>query len=717
MDCAELPERGAANGSARAEAGTLPARMSWDADRHLREELARLAHGLLELITRPREGDRREPPTAFGGMAIDEVDHLLGDLAADWGGSATPSSEAASHVRVEIAERARAAAREGVAMPLLETAQAFELEPAEYDGVLLALAVELDARFARVVGFLNDHTVRQRPTLGLVASLARLESGRTISCASLVERPVVRDGLLALEGDGPLSTQAVRLPTDVLGFLARGAPRRLAASRVRVHPPRPGALRSLVLDEETLRRALELVEALKRDPRGAPALFAGARGDGRATIARAVASEVGLTLIEAEPRAADWHDVLRCGRLEARMAGRSLLLLRGDEDLPWDEVWAACADLACTMAVTTTRASVDAVMRHAPRRPAVLTLPERSLADRVRLWKALLPPDGEVRDVEAVATRFPFAVRGIARAIERAASDVALLPPDARRLDDEAIGRACRAVGETMMGANAQKLPLPFTRADLVVAARVAAELDLASVWIKHRRRVFDDWGFGARLVFGQGMTALFAGPPGTGKTMAAQVLARELGVDAYRIDLSRVMSKYIGETEKNLASLFDEAKASGAVLLFDEAEALFGKRSEVSDAHDRYANVEIAFLLQRMEEHPGVTVLATNRLRDLDEAFLRRFYFIVDFPVPEQADRLRIWQGMLPKACERDADVDCAALARDFEITGGEIKNAALAAAFMAAGEGVPVGNVHLRAAVRREMAKSGKVVDGRGR
>jgi len=171
-------------------------------------------------------------------------------------------------------------------------------------------------------------------------------------------------------------------------------------------------------------------------------------------------------------------------------------------------------------------------------------------------------------------------------------------------------------------------------------------------------------------------------------------------------------MSKYIGETEKNLARLFDEAHASGAMLFFDEADALFGKRSEVKDAHDRYANVEIGYLLQRMEEHDGMTVLATNRARDLDEAFVRRFHIMIDFPVPKEEERLRLWQGMFPVSAERAADLDLLRLSREYVISGGEIRNAVLAAAFLAAAESRPIEQSHLLRALRRELIKGGRIV-----
>jgi SpoVK/Ycf46/Vps4 family AAA+-type ATPase len=267
------------------------------------------------------------------------------------------------------------------------------------------------------------------------------------------------------------------------------------------------------------------------------------------------------------------------------------------------------------------------------------------------------------------------------------------------------------------MGPLAQRLPQPYTRADLVLPQDLLEELNLAAAWMRNRRRVFEQWGFGRRLVLGRGLTALFTGEPGTGKTMAAQVLARELGLELFRVDLSRVMSKYIGDTEKNLAQLFDDARASGAILFFDEADALFGKRTEVQDAHDRYANLEIGYLLQRMEEHVGTTVLSTNRKRDLDEAFIRRFHFILDFPMPRPPERRRIWEGMLPREAEREPGIDVNALARDYEISGGEIRNSVLSAAFLAADEGVPIGLRHLKRGLRRELLKTGRVLDSRQR
>jgi SpoVK/Ycf46/Vps4 family AAA+-type ATPase len=246
---------------------------------------------------------------------------------------------------------------------------------------------------------------------------------------------------------------------------------------------------------------------------------------------------------------------------------------------------------------------------------------------------------------------------------------------------------------------------------DLVVPDEVLRQLHELTARLEHRTRVLGEWGFERKLSGGRGITALFAGPSGTGKTMAAGVIAAELGLDLYAVDLSMVVSKYIGETEKNLARVFDAASDTDAVLFFDEADALFGKRSEVRDAHDRYANIEIAYLLQRMEQYDGLAVLATNLRHHLDEAFTRRLDVIVDFPFPGVEERRRIWRACLPPELPLAADVDLVEAAQ-FRLAGGNIRNAALGAAYLAAADDGRVGRRHLLDAVRREYQKIGKVL-----
>ena len=277
-------------------------------------------------------------------------------------------------------------------------------------------------------------------------------------------------------------------------------------------------------------------------------------------------------------------------------------------------------------------------------------------------------------------------------------------------LDD--LSAAARAQTGQALAALTRRIEPAARWDDLVVPDDTMAQLRELCRRSVGRRRVLDEWGFGRKLSRGRGVNALFAGPSGTGKTMAAEIIAAELGLDLYAIDLAGVVSKWIGETEKNLDRIFRAAEDADAVLFFDEADSLFGKRSEVRDSHDRYANIEISYLLQKMEEYDGLAILATNLRQNLDEAFLRRLAFTIIFPFPEEADRRRIWQVIWPAEMPMGDDVDLDSLARQFKLSGGQIKNIALAAAHLAAAEGKPLMMAHLRHATRREYQKLGKVL-----
>ena len=231
------------------------------------------------------------------------------------------------------------------------------------------------------------------------------------------------------------------------------------------------------------------------------------------------------------------------------------------------------------------------------------------------------------------------------------------------------------------------------------------------SAYLRHRDRVLSEWGYERAVARTQGLKVLFAGESGTGKTMAAEVLGAELGLELFRVDLSTIVSKYIGETEKNLDRIFEAATGSNAILFFDEADALFGKRSEVSDAHDRYANIEVAYLLQKMEGYAGAVILATNFRQNIDDAFVRRLDFVIDFPFPEAEDRKLIWRLLLPEEAPLDDDVDLEFLATQFKLSGGAIRNCSLAAAFQAADEGQSITMRHLIRAVALEFGKQGRL------
>jgi SpoVK/Ycf46/Vps4 family AAA+-type ATPase len=268
------------------------------------------------------------------------------------------------------------------------------------------------------------------------------------------------------------------------------------------------------------------------------------------------------------------------------------------------------------------------------------------------------------------------------------------------------------------LDALAQRVKSPFTWEDIVLPEDSREQLMEVATHFRYRQKVYGEWGFEAKMDRGKGICVLFSGPSGTGKTMAAEILANDLGLELYRIDLSAVVSKYIGETEKNLRKVFEEGEKSQTILFFDEADALFGKRSEVRDSHDRYANIEINYLLQRMESYAGASILATNMRAAIDPAFLRRLRTIIEFPMPDVAQREAIWRKSFPAAATPNG-VDFRLLAKQFPLSGGNIKNAALNAAFFAAADSDAITMDHVAKAVRREYAKMGKLctVSGTGK
>ena len=326
--------------------------------------------------------------------------------------------------------------------------------------------------------------------------------------------------------------------------------------------------------------------------------------------------------------------------------------------------------------------------------------PER--LDQQRLWTQALGARAARCNgaLDSVAAQFRLSARTIAAT----AAELSLDEPAHDGLE-ASLWQACRRLDHHRLDGIAQRIRATAGWDDLVLPARQKGTLRQIASHVRHRLTVYEQWGFAAKSARGLGISALFAGDSGTGKTLAAEVLARELHLELYRIDLAAVVSKYIGETEKNLRRVFDTAEDSGAILLFDEADALFGKRSEVKDSHDRYANIEVSYLLQRMEAYSGLAVLTTNSKAALDSAFMRRLRFVVSFPFPDAPQREALWRGVFPVAAPL-AELDYAKLAR-LSATGGSIRNIALNAAFDAAAAGEPVGMRHLLAASHAEAVK----------
>ena len=339
-----------------------------------------------------------------------------------------------------------------------------------------------------------------------------------------------------------------------------------------------------------------------------------------------------------------------------------------------------------------------------------IDFPMPDISVRKAQWETLL----SVRDISGVdtgilASKFRFNGEQIQQVLDEAETIAYWRDSSSRIVTSDDILEACRQQVSPQLGPFATKMDPKYQWRDLIIPPDHKRHLREICDQAKHRDIVYGSWGFGRRLSLGNGLNVMFNGPPGTGKTMAAEVIANELQVDTYKIDLSQIVSKYIGETEKNLDRIFHEAEKGNAIIFFDEADALFGKRSEVKDAHDRYANLETGYLLQKMEEQTGIVILASNLRHNLDDAFLRRMHFVVEFPFPDEIHRNLLWRGLMSEEVPREQDVDFDFLSKNFKIPGGNIKNIVVCAAFLAAAEGSGIGMRHLIRATKREYQKLG--------
>ncbi|WP_246102942.1 ATP-binding protein [Streptomyces piniterrae] len=584
--------------------------------------------------------------------------------------------------------------------PTLETlVSCFGLSDFERDIVLLAAAAELDPTTASRCAAASGDPERAYPTF----SLALAALGDPHWSALTPVAPLRRWRLLDLDDETRLTTTRLRLDERILHFLVgspyldaklHGLLRRTTA---------PGALPpsyDLAADRVAAGWAgsgpdaplrVELVDGDLRS-----------RADIAATAARR--SGLGLYSMAADDIPTDAAERDRLARLwqrEAILLPAALLVEVGEMDR--DQHAAADAFIAGA-AVPLVVSSPDPRQTAQPRGERV-TVPKLSDEEQLGLWTTAFADVPEVteRHLQSLVAQFqlpPHVVRSAAAAVRRD------LPTSSAPLDAAELAWQA-GLTEARMGLDelGRRIEPRAGWDDLVLADRQLRILQEIVAHVRQRSTVYQDWGFAKALRSGLGVTALFAGGSGTGKTLAAEVMAKELGLDLFIIDLSQVVSKYIGETEKNLSRVFDAAERGGALLLFDEADALFGKRSEVKDSHDRYANLEVSYLLMRMEAYRGLAVLTTNMKKALDSAFMRRIRFVVDFPFPGEKERAEIWRRVLPAQAPMKG-IEPSLLAQ-LTVAGGSIRNIALSGAFLAAEEGDRLQMRHMLAAARTEYLK----------
>jgi hypothetical protein len=585
----------------------------------------------------------------------------------------------------------------------------FGLSSFERNLLLLCAGIELDSTFAPLCAAAQGEADRTFPTFSL--ALAALPGAHW---SALTPGAPLRRWRFIEVGAGPSLTIApLRIDERVLHYLVGVSQLddRLAGL---VEPIASVASSDLAPSHVEMAQRVAAIWTAFRGRRGVPViqLCGNSPGDCRAVVAAAAAA-VGLramvTAADLIPAsAAELDALLRLWEREAALGG-AVLLVECDGSDPSTAGDDARGRASGTARLIERVGGLVIVSAREPRpiafHPSInLDVHRPTTGEQRAAWREALgqAADTNPTGIAAVASQFGMSFPSIRSVAAEALTNSAASPG----LDVAAAAwHSCRARCRTRLEGLAQRIEPAAGWGDIVLPEPQIQALRQIAIHVRHRTTVYETWGFAARCARGLGISALFAGTSGTGKTMAAEVLANELRLDLYRIDLSSVVSKYIGETEKNLRRVFDAAEESGAILLFDEADALFGKRSEVKDSHDRYANIEVSYLLQRMEAYRGLAILTSNMKQALDPAFLRRIRFIVQFPFPDAAQRAEIWRRIFPVQTPTDG-LDIARLAR-LNMAGGSIRNIAMNAAFHAAEAGEPVRMMHLREAAKNEYTK----------
>jgi hypothetical protein len=683
----------------------------------------------------------QDPADRFRGLRISDAEALSlarRSPATSWGSTvaAAEKDEKRYEDMLISAEkqihRIEAEAREqGISLRLKSLETVFGLSTFEWWAFIICLAPALDLRYERIYGYLQDDVTRVKPAVDLILFLLLPEGlDRLDSLACFERHAPLRQFRLILPGEDNSQqtntlSQAFQAAPAVVSWILGTYTQQTDDPKFEFHP-----LSSSVLDEwaasifdtasipspEVFNEIHPLVSFYGDD------LLQQDLSIGR--LAAALNKPYLKVNLSSETGAESALEHLYPAVRDARMLGALLYIEGADVFIGKEgtlspeafEVLQLFNDSIFLSSKNTFRLAEDMPGNDYPLMHVHLEKP--STSERANLWSSLLEGASDQisqTTLQSLAGQFVLTTGQIVAAASTAMSQAL---QEGRQLSSSDLFEAARLHSGSHLGGLAHKIEPRYHWEDLVLPETPVTMLHELVGMVKSRPRVLEEWGLGRKLTSSLGVSALFTGPPGTGKTLAAQIIANELGIDLYRIDLSTIVSKYVGETEKNLEKIFNEAQTSNAILFFDEADSIFGKRSEVKDAQDRYANIEVGYLLQRMEAYDGIAILATNLRANLDEAFTRRLQFIINFPFPEEEHRQRIWEVLLPPQLPRAADLDLKLMASRFKLAGGSIRNCIVSAAFIAAEDHAPhedhccVKMTHLMHGVRRELQKMGRLI-----
>ncbi len=721
---------------------------------HLQDELKRIDLLIHFEIRRFREEREKSGkiPEEYRGLIIteEEIDGILKGGSDIWEKNNTEKSQNVDsekqskylqELQTIISQKTSASIERGIYLSLSHLTYIFQLDRFEVDCILICLAPELDTKYERLYAYIQNDVTRKSPTVDLVLKLLchTLEEKTMTrhffsSHAQLFKHHIVGMSEDQKERHGPLISRSLKLDDRIVDFLL-GYHQQIDArlkSIVTLRKPQAG-LQDITISEEIMEKTSHIVSRLKGDnkksglsyPDKTIIYLKGPRDNGQQQTAEAICHELDLIMLNVNMeelsdagmsfglsldlifREALLQDLAvyfkgfdSLFEKSEKNNSKEILFLDGIKEFP-GLIFLEAGDGSQPhdRINSTTFLTLEF---HVPSYPV-----------RKKLWETHINghPVHKDADIESLANRFQFTGGQVREAFQIARNTSIMRKAGGPSITMEDLYEGCRAASNQKLASLATKIKPRYGWDDIVLPGDELSQLKDICNYVRFKHIVYGDWGFDKKLTLGKGLNALFHGPSGTGKTMASEVIAKDLGLDLYKIDLSTVVSKYIGETEKNLNLIFKEAETSNSILFFDEADAIFGKRSEVKDAHDRYANIEVGYLLQKMEEYQGIVILASNLMKNMDDSFVRRMHFQVELPFPDEEHRFRIWKTVFPREAPRDENIDFDFLAMKFKVAGGNIKNIILSSAFLAAENTGKIGMKHIIMSTKREFQKMGRL------
>ncbi|WP_019910185.1 ATP-binding protein [Paenibacillus sp. HW567] len=692
---------------------------------HLAEELRRLnLQLLLQMLAKPQMDAEL--------VLLDSEIRCLLDAEVTGEEDASLLTAKLGLLELRIAARLEASSQQGIKLPLVQLAARLNLSQLEMRCIIACLAPELDRRYERIYAFLQNDMSDMRPSVDFILQLFTQTEEERLAARLLfgADAPLMK---LLLERRGeygdsriPLLARLLKLEdwtvNALLGYEVLDE--RLAKVAGLYPPELPEQTGQPDETEQSMLRFVKHYSGRMERRSGSLLYCSGPDEAGKLRSVKAVSVRLGASLLVVEmdkllQPEADYSEMLRLLGRHTLLITTALCITGFDSIATEDDRYKLKSRMLVDMLET--YAPLTFILGESEWGMSLtgyslnfiqVDFPFPDAAARKQAWATFsqdyrLSPQISMEDLSG---SFRFTSGQIRAALTGGENIAVWNGSGSGEISPKELYQACYFQSSRKIQALATKIRAAYTWDMLVLPGEQMSQLREICNQVKYRSLVYGEWGFAGRLSLGKGLNILFSGPPGSGKTMAAEVIATELNLEIYKIDVSQIVSKYIGETEKNLSRIFEEAETSNAILFFDEADALFGKRSEVKDAHDRYANVEISYLLQKMEEYTGIVILATNLNQNLDDAFARRLHFKLEFPFPEKNQRGLIWRGMFPQGAPLDPDMDYDFMADKFILAGGNIKNIALNAAFYAAHEGCPIGMKQIMLAAKREYLKLGK-------